>query len=862
MTLAAGTRLGPYEILSPIGAGGMGEVYRARDERLGRDVAIKVLPAELAENVERLKRFEKEARSASALNHHNIVTVLDIGTTDGVSWIAMERVDGETLRKLLATGALPLKKLLGIAAQIADGLAKAHATGIVHRDLKPENVMVTRDAVVKILDFGLAKLTTPADESGELTQSPTVSAATEAGVVLGTVGYMSPEQALGEPLDFRSDQFSFGAILYEMTTGKRAFARPSAPETMTAIIREEPEALATAAPDTPVPLRWIVERCLAKDREERYAATKDLARDLARLREGLTEGSLSGAVIAAPAAPRARQRSLALALAAATLVVGAAIGVVATRRPREEPTTYRPLTFHRGALGGARFAPDGKTILYAAAWEGKPPQLYSTRLDSTESTALPFPSANLLSVSSAGKLAILVLHGDDPAAIAEVSLAGGAPRELVAADPIEALQFAQLLADWFPGEDRLAVVRGDQVEFPIGKVLVPKSATTRVIGLRFSPDGKHIAYVEFQGRSSQALGVVDLSGNRKILSAGWEIISSIAWHADTGEIWFSARKRGVGIGVVELHAISLSGAERLVAQSPLLLIVEDIARDGRVLARSDDWPETMMCLPPGASREVNLTWFDFSQSAALSADGKDVLFLEGGAAAGATGGLYMRKTDGSTPAVRLADGWTAADLSPDKKWVVQFSADHLTLIPVGPGETKTIQDKDFQYRKALWFPDGKRLLISATTPGHGPRAYVRDVSAGPPRPVTPEGIGGAQLSRDGKQIVAVDNKTNKWAVYPVDGGEPRPVPPIGENETVDGFDETGEGLYVVSGDLKMRFDRLDLATGKRTLVREIAPADPTGVAALSDVRLTPDGKGYCYSFMRALSRLYVIDGLR
>ncbi len=861
MTLNAGTRLGPYEILSPIGAGGMGEVYRARDERLGRDVAIKVLPANLAESAERLKRFEKEARSASALNHPNIVTVYDIGSTEGTSWIAMERVDGETLRKLLATGPMPLKKLLAVATQIAEGLAKAHETGIVHRDLKPENVMVTRDGTVKILDFGLAKLTAPTGESGELTQSPTVSVGTEAGVVVGTVGYMSPEQALGEAIDFRSDQFAFGSILYEMVSGRRAFARASAPETMAAIIREEPAPLATAAPETPVPLRWVAERCLAKDREERYAATRDLARDLSRLREGLTEGSLSGAVMAVPAARRGRQRAIAIALAAATLVAGAAIGIVATTKPREGPPTYRPLTFHRGALGGARFAPDGKTVLYAAAWEGKPPQLYSTRLDSTESTALPFPSADLLSISNAGKLAIRVLHGDNPSAIAEVSMAGGAPRELVATDA-DALQFAQTVADYFPGEDRLAVVRDGQLEFPIGKVLVPKSPGHMVGGMRFSPDGRHIAYSEFRGSSDHALGVVDLSGNRKILSEGWEIISSFAWHPGTGEIWFSGRKRGVGIGVVELHAITLTGAERLVAQSPLLVIVEDIARAGRVLARADDWPETMMCLPPGASQEINLTWFDFSQSSALSADGQDVLFLEGGAGAGATGGLYLRRTDGSTPAVRLADGWMAADLSPDKKWVVQAAPDHLTVIPVGPGESKTIQDKGFQYRKALWFPDGKRLLIVASVPGHGPRAYVRDISGGTPRPVTPEGTRGAQLSPDGTRVAVVDQKTSKWAVYPTDGGEPLPVPPIGENEVVDGWDDKGEGLYLASGDLKMRYDRLDLATGKRMLVREITPADTTGVASLADVRLTPDGKSYCYSFMRSLSRLYVIDGLR
>ena len=862
MTLSAGTRLGPYEIVSPLGAGGMGEVYRARDERLGREVAIKVLPAELAANAERLRRFEKEARSASALSHPNIVTVFDIGDTDGVSWIAMERVEGETLRRLLANGPLPLKRLLMIAAQIADGLAKAHSTGIVHRDLKPENVMVSRDGVVKILDFGLAKLVSPSGESEERTQAPTVSAATEAGVILGTVGYMSPEQALGEVLDYRSDQFSFGAMVYEMAAGERAFVRRSAPETMAAIIRDEPEPLATAAPGSPIPLRWTVERCLAKDREERYASTRDLARDLARLRDGLADGSLSGTSVAI--APPKRASRLGLALGVAGLLLGAAIAAVALRRPNQGPATYRPVSFHRGAIGGARFAPDGKTIFYSAAWEGKPPQIFSTRLDSTESTALPFPSANLLSVSNSGKLALLVSHGNDPAAIAEVSMAGGAPRELVAADLPGPLQFARTTADWAPGEDRLAVIRNGQLEFPVGKVLLPASQPEEIGELRFSPDGSQIAFVRYMGPKAFALGVVDRAGKARILTDDWEIISSIAWHPTAKEIWFSGRKKANQIGVVELHAVSLSGKERLVAQNPQLIIVQDIAPDGRVLARSDDWPETMICLPPGANREIDLTWLDFSQGAALSADGKDLLFLEGGAGAGATGGVYMRKTDGSAAAVRLADGWYNAALSSDKKWAAQILPDRLAVIPVGPGETKTIQDKDFTYRKVLWSPDGKTLFVSATTPGHGPRLFARDVASGPPRPVTPEGTVGAQLSPDGRFVAAMNAKTNGWALYPVDGGEPRPLPNLKtrDGETGLGFDEKGQGLYVASGELTVRIEHIDLATGNRTFLREIRPADTTGVASISSLLLTPDGKTYCYSFMRALSRLYVVDGLR
>src|ERR1700694_4783837 len=246
MTIAAGSRLGPYEILALLGAGGMGEVYRAKDARLSREVAIKVLPAAVASDAERLKRFEKEARSASALNHPHIVTIYDIGSSNCVSWIAMERVEGATLREILVDGPLPVKKLLQISLQIADGLAKAHESRIVHRDLKPENVMVTKDGLVKILDFC-------------------------------------------------RDQFSCGEILYEMATGKRAFQKKTTIDPLGAILNAEPEPIASLNAEAPAPVRWIVERCLAKEARQRYASTEDLARDLASLRDHFAEASSSGA---------------------------------------------------------------------------------------------------------------------------------------------------------------------------------------------------------------------------------------------------------------------------------------------------------------------------------------------------------------------------------------------------------------------------------------------------------------------------------------------------------------------------------------------------------------------------------------
>jgi TolB-like protein/tetratricopeptide (TPR) repeat protein len=332
MTIAAGTRLGPYSILAPLGAGGMGEVYRARDERLGRDVAIKVLPEAVASDEERLRRFEQEARSASALNHPNIVTIHDVGRSGATSWIAMELVEGESLRHIVAGGPLPAKQALSIGTQIAEGLAKAHASNIVHRDLKPENVMVTSDGLVKILDFGLAKLApTMADGSQVATAAPP----TDAGVVMGTVGYMSPEQATGRSVDSRSDQFALGAILYEMATGRRAFQRASAAETLSAILREEPPGLASVSPGAPDGLDRIVRRCLAKEPEARYHSTRDLARDLEELRNGDSDRTA--------ARPPAKGRSGRL-VAAAILAFGLAIvGAFLVRGRWTGPSSIRSL---------------------------------------------------------------------------------------------------------------------------------------------------------------------------------------------------------------------------------------------------------------------------------------------------------------------------------------------------------------------------------------------------------------------------------------------------------------------------------------------------------------------------------------
>ncbi len=448
MSLSPGSRLGPYEIVAALGAGGMGEVYRARDSRLGREVAVKVLPGDLSTDEDRVRRFEQEARSASALDHPNIITIYDIGSADSTLYIAMQYVEGKTLRELLSSGPLPTKKVLEISVQIAEGLAKAHAAGIIHRDLKPENVMVSRDGFVKILDFGLAKLTAPL--SGEqVSELPTAMGDTRPGMVMGTVGYMSPEQASGKALDFRSDQFSFGSILYELSTGKRAFQRSTTAETLTAIIREEPEPVGAINPRAPAPLRWIVERCLAKDPEERFGTTRDLARDIASIRDHLSDAVVvSGeAQAAAPAARRIRLWPFLLGAAgllAATALVSFSLG---RNTGKTQPPSFRQLTFRRGTISSARFAPDGQTVVYGTSLEGKPTEIFVSRPESPESRPFGMPGASVLAVSKSGEMALsLGQHVVGPfmeiGTLARMSVAGGAaPREI-----LENVQWA----DWAP----------------------------------------------------------------------------------------------------------------------------------------------------------------------------------------------------------------------------------------------------------------------------------------------------------------------------------------------------------------------------------------------------------------------------
>ncbi|MGH8631130.1 MAG: protein kinase domain-containing protein, partial [Burkholderiales bacterium] len=412
----------------------MGEVYRAHDPGLDRDVAIKVLPAGLAADADRLRRFEQEARAAAALNHSNIIAVYELGMHEGAPYVVTEVLEGQTLRDRMRDGPIPARKAIEYAQQVAKGLAAAHDRSIVHRDLKPENLFVLQDGRVKILDFGLAKLIRP--EAADLsTDAPTMPSQTDPGMVMGTMGYMSPEQVRGLPTDHRTDIFTLGAILYEMLSGKRAFQGETAADTASAILREEPPELSEATRNLPPGVEHIIRHCLEKNPAERFQSARDLAFDLERL-SGIS-GATSAVRAAEPAGPRSLWKPL---LAAVLLLALVAAGFVAGRKISSGPglasTGSTRLTFRRGFVWTARFAPDGKTVVYGATWDGKPMEIFSTRPESPESRSQGFTAADVLAISPSGELAILVNHGFAQTfaargTLARVPLTGGAPREIL-----------------------------------------------------------------------------------------------------------------------------------------------------------------------------------------------------------------------------------------------------------------------------------------------------------------------------------------------------------------------------------------------------------------------------------------------
>jgi serine/threonine protein kinase/Tol biopolymer transport system component len=862
-TIFPNTTLSHYTIISKIGAGGMGEVYRAHDSRLNREVAIKLLPPDFARDADRLRRFEQEARATSTLNHPNILTVYEIDEHQGVPFIVSELLEGQELRDRLNEGPIPLRRVTDYAQQIVSGLSAAHERGIVHRDLKPENIFITKDDRVKILDFGLAKLREPSPFGGAASsEDATRKALTNPGVVMGTVGYMSPEQVRAQVIDHRSDIFSFGSILHELITGRRAFQRETVAETMSAIMKEEPDELTQSNPNVSPALERIVRRCLEKKAERRFQSTSDLGFALESLSAPTSSsGTTLPEIGVERSSPRPIHRPLLFGLALLLLAVGVGVGILGTNYFRKAATpTYKQITFRRGLTYHARFAPDGQTVIYGSAWNGNPTEIFSARAGSNESRPLGLTNADILSVSSTGELAVLIKRrylGQflSTGTLARVPISGGAPREMVE-DVTE--------ADWSPDGSNLAVVRytngRSQLEYPIGKVLYDTAGY--ISYPRMSPTGDRIAFVdhEVQWDNRGRVAVIDLAGKKTLLSDESIGQEGLAWSAAGDEVWFTA---AITDEAQTLYAATLSGKVRAVQRIPADIWLHDIARDGRVLLGRFKQTGALIGLAPGETKERDLSWVDFGTLDDLSADGKTMVFEYWGEGSGRNYSCYLAKTDGS-PAVKLGEGG-GGSLSPDGKWVVavHFEPPQIVLLPTGAGETRSLEKQGIeQYVVAKWLPDGKRVFFVGREAGHLNRCYVQAIDSGGPRPITPEGVTCQNVSPDGKSIIGKSN-AGETAIYPVDGNEkPHPIPGF-NSDAIAGWSSDGKSLYVYpAGEFSMKVSRLDVVTGHREFLREVLPSDAAGIFTPPLMILTPDGKGYVYTARRVLMDVYLVEGLK
>jgi Tol biopolymer transport system component len=846
-----------YRIESKLGAGGMGVVYKAMDSHLERAAAVKILVA-TAFSGDREKRFIQEAKTASSLNHANIVTIYDIDTQeiDGevVRYIAMEYVPGSTLDHLIGRKGLGVRATLKYGSQIADALAAAHAAGIVHRDLKPSNVMVTPQGLVKVLDFGLAKLNdqTQADAFAETVHGDGASL-TEEGTILGTVAYMSPEQADGKRVDFRTDIFSFGSVLYEMVTGRRAFAGGSKLSSLSSVLHTEPQPPSESVPDVPHELDMIIARCLKKDPARRWQSMADVKLALDELLEEM-DSSTSGptkALAEGRGAALVGKRWLILG-AISLLLVGLAAGVYAARRfSHSTPLTFQRLTFRRGDVTAAKFGP-GDAIVYSAAWDGSPSTLFSTQPGNREARLLDLPSARILAISRTGEMAIM-LGNDDVGTLARVPFGGGAPREML--ENVSG-------ADWSPNGDALAVVRmiggKHRVEYPVGTVLYETEGRPP-LWPRVSSDGKLVAFFDYDVEvGDYSICVVGPNHPKQALSREWRNVGSLNWSPTGNEIWFSANPPGRDPA---LYAVDLSGKQRFLAQAPGWIVMQDVAANGRVLLSTVNSRLGIRYIDFEHSAGRDLAWLDASLLYEISSDAKNLLFVELSYGEGRNSAIYLRKTDGS-PAVQLGFG-NHPSLSPDGKWVVCIRREpgrsRLMLLPTGPGESRFLNVDKVYYESLGWFPDNKRVLFTGNESGHPVRTWMYDPDAEKATPLTAEGIKGSQVSPDGRWFVIAD--PHKLLLAPVGNGTPRTVTDLRNGEAVVRWSGDGRYLFLRQPEGEaIKISRVEVATGRKEPWQTLKVPEP-GAEFIGGVALSADGKAGAVTFQQDLANLYLVTGL-
>ena len=843
-----GRELGHYRIEVQLGAGGMGAVYRASDLRSGQLVALKTLLGSTLNDVEQRKRLQQEARLASSLKHPNIVSIYEIGSSNSadsqeepVDYIAMELVDGGTLEQ---PGALPQTQVIGYGIQIAHGLAAAHAASIIHRDLKPSNLMVNREGVLKILDFGLAKWTDPISPDAYGDTRSVQLGLTMTGTIVGSVAYMSPEQAEGKPLDARTDIFSLGSVLYRLASGVEPFKGSSQVATLSAVLLKDPEPLADVAPAVNAGLESIIRKCLRKDPAKRWQSMADIAVALEDVRDDLAQPRS----LAQPAAPASTRRQW--LIAGGALLAGLApTAYFATRRPQS--ATFQRLTYRRGDILSAQFAPRGE-VVYTADWDGSPRATFSSLPGSREARELGLADRRMLSVNASSEA--LMLTGSDPfGTLVRIGLGGGAARPVL--DNVSD-------AKWGPDGTSIAVVRSvggiNRLEYPISNVLYQTEGRP-VLCLRVSPLDGMIAFFDFDAEvGDYDLKTVDSAKQVKLLSRGWRTVGRLAWSPDGKEVWMSAGRPGES---PLLTAVSREGKERMMAQLPGFMVLHDAGTDGALLVAAVRSKIAIHALGSLRKEGVDLSWFDASMAYDITPDGETVLSVEIGYGEGRNSAIYLRKTDGSA-SVRIGYGNRPA-LSADGKQVVcifrQNTSSLLKILPTGAGEDKLLPTDGMKYEYAEWFPGQQRLLVTGSAAGKPLRTYWRSINDRQLHPVTPDGVRGLKVSPDGRWTVAVVE--GRLRLFPIDGGEPQDLAPAQPGDRILRWNASGSGLYVAHPQAAgVAVDQIDLPGGRRQTVRDIR--FPEAGAEYYSLAVSPDAKWYALSYQKDLAELYIARGIR